>query len=246
VDSFKFNPAEVIGHAFDRTLDADSEVWEEAEPSEHGSTKDRIKPRKFTLKAAVITSAHLLVLSAGNCYRFAKRAGKFRQKQCRVAPNLGWRSIFVSDAKYAYTIRSTETRTVRNEGIGFYNLPRLTDAKATLGKGYVDQTVRLKRLQVGIQSSIDFSPLSQRLCYFASYSEVQLIPTIHLNQVTLIGQKAFGAYLAVRQHEDCFSAISNEEVVETKRFVKKQTAGEPHRAAKTVTKLTSWDVVTGK
>lgn len=52
-----------------------------------------------------------------------------------------------------------------------------------------------------------------------------LIPNLHLNQVTMVGQKKMSDYLAVKEDRDAFYAIN----------VEKKKA-----------QLYSWDILTGK
>jgi hypothetical protein len=72
------------------------------------------------------------------------------------------------------------------------------------------------------------------LAFVKDYSAICLIPNLHLNQVTLIGQDQIDNYIAVRQKQDAFYALSN--------HVPKGGAdgGEAY------TLLTTWDVLTGK
>jgi hypothetical protein len=63
-----------------------------------------------------------------------------------------------------------------------------------------------------------------------------LIPNLHLNQVSLIDQKHYEEYLAVRSYKDAFYAILNE----------KDTYYDGEDPNKMVSTLITWDIVTGK
>jgi hypothetical protein len=47
-----------------------------------------------------------------------------------------------------------------------------------------------------------------RIAYIKSYSEICLIPSLHLNQITFLGQKLY-PYIAVKQDRDAFHALVN-------------------------------------
>ena len=63
-----------------------------------------------------------------------------------------------------------------------------------------------------------------------------MIPNLHLNQVSLIDQKHYEEYLAVRSYKDAFYAILNE----------KDTYYDDEDPKKMVSTLITWDIVTGK
>jgi hypothetical protein len=72
-----------------------------------------------------------------------------------------------------------------------------------------------------------------------SYSEIVLIPNLHLNTVTLIGQKNIDNYIAVRQVKDAFYAISNEPI-QNPNWELGECDGDIR------TRLITWDLLTGK
>ena len=100
--------------------------------------------------------------------------------------------------KHVYLIMDQEQKS-QSTGLSYFNLTRFFDEKTLLGRDYKDLTTWLQFAQVGIQSQIDYANHSQRLAYIKSYSEIQLIPTLHSNQVTFIGQKKYDDYLAIQQ-----------------------------------------------
>ena len=66
-----------------------------------------------------------------------------------------------------------------------------------------------------------------------------IIPTLHINQVTFLGQKSYENYLAVMQDKDAFYAISKAPE-KIKKGDKKSKEDEPKSS------LTTWDIVSGK
>jgi len=56
---------------------------------------------------------------------------------------------------------------------------------------------------------IDYTTSIERLAYIKDYSEIMIIPTLHLNSVTLIGQPDFNEFLAVKEQQDAFYGLIN-------------------------------------
>lgn len=80
---------------------------------------------------------------------------------------------------------------------------------------------------MGIQSQIDYGQEVQRLAYMKSYQEVILIPNLHLNQMSLIDQRPYDSYQAVKAEGDAFHALYSD-----------QHARRSY--------LETWDIMTGK
>jgi len=65
--------------------------------------------------------------------------------------------------------------------LSFFDLARIFDDTKEFGKKYQDLTMWLQFAQVGICSAIDYGSKIERIAYLKSYSEIVLIPTLHLN-----------------------------------------------------------------
>lgn len=91
---------------------------------------------------------------------------------------------------------------------------------------------------MGIQSVLDYSAL-ERIAYIKSYSEICLVPSLHLNQVTFIGQRLYN-YIAVKQDRDCFYGLVNV----TPSEGSSGPAGENDESGHS--QLQQWDILTGK
>ena len=50
------------------------------------------------------------------------------------------------------------------------------------------------------------------MAFLKNYSEIYLLPNLHSNTITLVGQKKFEDYIAVKQFEDAFYAVYNEKL----------------------------------
>lgn len=73
-----------------------------------------------------------------------------------------------------------EKKNASQTGLSHFNLRRFFE-NDNFGKKYQDNTTWLQFAQVGIQSTLDYGPKIERIAYIKSYSEVVLIPTLHLN-----------------------------------------------------------------
>ena len=69
-----------------------------------------------------------------------------------------------------------------------------------------------------------------RLLYLKNYYEINMIPNLHTNQISLIDQKHTENYLAIKQDQDAFYALTNELGPE----------------GKDESLLITWDITTGK
>lgn len=90
----------------------------------------------------------------------------------------------------------------------------------------------LQTAQVGIQSQIEYGISQMRLSYISNYYELKLIPNLHTNQISLIDQKKTENYLAIKQIEDAFYALTNDlgpNGVETMLITWDVTTGKKHQ-----------------
>ena len=74
------------------------------------------------------------------------------------------------------------------------------------------------------------------MAFLKSYSEITLLPNLHSNTITLIGQKNFEDYIAVKQSQDAFYALYNE----------LHSDQEKAKQGILQSKLQTWDLITGK
>jgi hypothetical protein len=87
-----------ISKFFDRELDGNRQVWEDADP------------KKLVITSAVITPEHLLIFTKHNCYKVGKnKNGKFGQHQVQLIPEISWKNFFISSMKYVYLINDKDT-----------------------------------------------------------------------------------------------------------------------------------------
>ena len=114
-----------------------------------------------------------------NCYKIGKnKNGKFHHSHAQLIPEISWKGFYISSMKYVYLINDKHAH---QSGLSFFNLERIFSNTKEFGKKYEDLTMWLQFAQVGICSSIDYGSKIERIAYLKSYSEIVLIPILHLN-----------------------------------------------------------------
>lgn len=241
VDSFKFDADELLQRHFDKSVEGKRLLWRDSDKS------------MLKLKKGVLTKDCLLVFSEINCYKVTKnRIGKFTKGQVQIIPEICWKNFYIGeDMKNVYLIMNQANQL--QTGLSHFDLTRILDEKAKTGKNYEDFTMWLQFAQIGIQSQIDYGIKIERIGYLKSYSEIVLVPTLHLNQMTLIGQKYYKQYIAVSQRQDAFYALYNEAQAQDNHSMFQMKADQAGRGdnrgqekTREVTKLSTWDILTGK
>ena len=219
VDKLQLDPKVLLEKYFDKNRYKDELWWRDT------------KPEHFEITTAIITKKYFLVFSKYNCYRVEKNVnGIFNQNNTTVINNLRWTAFFVANCQHAYLLSDKDLSLNDNKvGFSYFDLNKFFDENMEVGEKYVDQRTWLEYAQVGANSCIDYGQKIERLAFIKDYSEICLIPNLHLNQVTLIGQQQIEKYIAVNQKQDAFYAISNNQDANYK-----------------FTLLTTWDILTGK
>jgi len=212
-----FQPQAFIEEEFDSELDSNRNVWRDADRD------------LFKITSAVLNAHNLLVFTETNCFKVGKNnQDKFNRNFVSIIPEINWKCFYMQNQKNVYLI-GDKGKSNQN-GLCYFDLERFFDKDRETGKKYKDITTWLQFTQVGIQSVIDYGHQIERLAYIKSYQEIILIPNLHLNQVSLIGQKEYDSYQAIRSEQDALYALYSQDG----RYDKGKSI------------LQTWDIITGK